>query len=111
MKMEKLPEEFKKKWLEALRSGEYKQGKDHLCLGVAGAICGLSKDEMDGLDILSLIDSGYARKVTVSKKATSLGYPEILLATGFECTANNIADMNDEGKSFSEIADYIEQNL
>lgn len=52
MQYKKLEPEFKQKWMEALKSGQYEQGKDYLytegrdgkpeycCLGVAEAICG-----------------------------------------------------------------------
>lgn len=61
-----LPTEIADKWLEALRSGNYKQGQERLvceipelgdneitlenasfcCLGVAGAVCGIPLNEM-----------------------------------------------------------------
>lgn len=49
----KLPKKFAKKWLKALRSGEYEQGRIELynknlnkycCLGVACIICGAKKE-------------------------------------------------------------------
>lgn len=59
MKYEKLPKGFKTKWLKALRSGEYKQGRRKLkkegakapvwcCLGVAGDICGVTNFKNEG---------------------------------------------------------------
>ena len=48
----KLPKAFKTKWIKALRSGKYKQGRLRLynpkedtycCLGVAGKICGVDR--------------------------------------------------------------------
>lgn len=51
----KLPADFKKKWVEALRSGEYKQGSNRLysyydnsycCLGVACRIAGYSEEDV-----------------------------------------------------------------
>lgn len=105
--MEKLPEEFKKKWLESLRSGEYKQGTDimyskysdgYCCLGVAGAICGASKEQMD---------RGYFDKDTDDD--IPVEYPDLLLNADLRST---LICMNDtDQKSFSEIADWIEENL
>lgn len=107
--MEKLPEDFKKKWLEALRSGEYKQGKKHLviannnnknkyycCLGVAGKICGLGDEHMKNFDFLT-------------ENFANCGIPEILIGEFGE--AAELAEMNDNGNTFEEIADYIEKEL
>ena len=53
--MEKLPKEFKKKWVAALRSGKYKQArgvlydeynKGYCCLGVSGKVCGYPDSEL-----------------------------------------------------------------
>lgn len=119
----KLPQEFKVKLIAALRSGEYKQGNrvmynpasDTLCcLAVAGVICGLQKESMSNVDIL-VIDKWWdstlnPTKVSASKEAKDLGYPIMLMGGGSDY-AQKLAEMNDGGKSFSEIADYIEANL
>lgn len=102
--MEKLPEYFKRKWVDALRSREYTQGRYQLydeafngycCLGVLGAVRGFTQSEMKG------------------KSNPDIGdiYPKVCdgLEEGFW---KALIHMNDSGgKSFSEIADYIEQNL
>lgn len=99
--MEKLPEDFKQKWVAALRSGEYKQGKTFLynehedcycVMGVAGLVLGISKSTMSG------------GCITTSDR----GFPQYL---SFSSDASEAIVMNDNGKSFSEIADYIEKNL
>lgn len=105
--MEKLPEDFKKKWLEALRSGEYKQGvgtlydkvtNAHCCIGVAcylhngvnANLCGfLPQSGVSGYSALpDAISGGFSNDVTAQ-----------------------LITMNDSGKSFAEIADWIEKNL
>ncbi len=110
----KLDPEFKAKWVAALRSGEYPQGKGCLknedgycCLGVAYKVAtGL---EPDGRTQISR-GIKHIRKV-----------PKILI-WGDKMTKekqdflNGLGEMNDGGyeegaKSFSEIADYIEANL
>lgn len=63
MKTFKLPKEFTEKWLVALKSKEYEQGRDKLvtqnpdilytndrycCLGVALRVCNVSTDDMGG---------------------------------------------------------------
>lgn len=101
----KLPEEFKKNWVAALRSGDYEQyrggsmcnrdGTKFCCLGVARIIFGVPKENVNG------------------RGCYNEGLPEILLgyADGGS-VAEKLVSMNDlDGKSFSEIADYIEENL
>jgi hypothetical protein len=84
--------ELKAKWVEALRSGDYKQTSHVLhdeqenaycCLGV---LCIVAKKELDGET-----------------------YPWLDKETG---DYSRFVTMNDEeGKSFGQIADYIEANL
>lgn len=100
----KLPEDFKAKWVAALRSGEYKQGKYLLhdegrfcCLGVACRVAGLD---------INLI--GYS-KYTNSMPYRSM--PSFFRYADPGSPAWGLAKMNDNGKTFSEIADYIEANL
>lgn len=111
--MEKLPEDFKKKWLEALRSGEYKQGTGFLyeanedrycCLGVACRVAG---------NPYPIIDCDFVEYPS----GKNLNIPPILVSIN-EVT-KTLSDMNDglnddysgSSKSFSEIADWIEKNL
>jgi len=91
--------EHTQQWLDALRSGEYEQGKNYLfnkgtycCLGVAGRIAGVDIGEYDG-----------------RWKA----YDEILDKMGMSRKeSGNITTMNDEdGLSFHEIANKIEEML
>lgn len=88
--------ELKTKWVEALRSGEFKQGMKrlrhggrHCCLGVLCEIMGepiRRGQEMPG----TRVDE----------------------AAGFDGNeADNIAAMNDEGQPFTDIADWIEAHL
>ncbi|UQD69243.1 hypothetical protein JEY40_24825 [Bradyrhizobium japonicum] len=84
---------LKAKWVEALRSGEYKQIPMELhdreggycCLGV---LCTVAQIDMDDTGpayrVLERITGGYAPLVTLN---------------------------DDKGKSFAEIADWIEANL
>ena len=81
--------EYTQKWLDALRSGEYEQGTEHLykdgkycCLGVA-------------LEVMNGFPTGYGDLTT--KLRTDLDERSALIK------------MNDQqGKSFPEIADAIE---
>lgn len=105
---EKLPQEFKDKWVAALRSGEYKQGTGVLynpdtdcycCLGVAAVLCQVPKDKIVGASII--------------RHELHFSIPQqIRGAAGEGCFVGDLTEMNDlEHKSFPEIADYIEQNL
>lgn len=110
----KLPKEFAEKWLKALRSGEYAQGQNKLCnsdseyccLGVAGAICGLSEEYMNDKD-----NTDYFYSDEVPEE-----YPEELIYN-YSCNSypSILAGLNDgsskpdknypEGTSFVEGAD------
>jgi hypothetical protein len=100
--MKKLPEDFKKRWIEALRSGEYNQQRSatirndrgYCCLGV-GAVC---------LDMDVPIDGGGREFTKIYNRFDEL--------FGDRQTKRILWNMNDnDGKSFSEIAQYIEENL
>lgn len=107
---------IKAKWLEALRSGRYAQAREVLrdendcfcCLGV----------------LADLIDSTqWSQSLADSEEAGKHCYPygvsmetmisgEIRNSVGLsEKTAIDLAGKNDDGESFSQIADYIEANL
>ena len=101
-----LPKEFAEKWIAALRSGEYKQGlfklyrdssKTFCCLGVACAV--------EGININNIIGELFIRK-GISEKI-----PKILCGDTLYGLPATLSDMNDTGKSFEEIADWIEQNV
>jgi hypothetical protein len=112
--MEKLPEDFKKKFTAALRSGEFKQGEGKLyepnndtycCMGVAGKICGYTN--------LQLANETYIGKFFLKPVA---GFPELLQYNSDGEIPIKLAKMNDgspdvEKRSFSEIADWIDENL
>jgi hypothetical protein len=96
---------YKTPWLVALRSGEYKQTRKFLknsvgfcCLGalcdVAGATWDKSSASVDGVR-----SSGLLSAPTLDKFGL----------TGDE--QHELAHMNDDGKTFAEIADHIEAKL
>ncbi len=109
--------ENRKKWVEALRSGKYEQGKYILakenlsgtysfcCLGVAAHILGEPEDLLsaystlrdlpDIMDAYGLIDDAGACYV---KNTEGEGYDGCL------------AELNDDGFTFEEIADIIESD-
>jgi len=94
--------EIKQKWIEALKSGEYKQTDGKLrqdnrfcCLGVLCDIIDPSKWDGEGYD-------GF------------LGVPPYKLLDSINLSEDKclvLARMNDEGAKFTRIANYIEENI
>lgn len=113
--------EIKQKWLEALRGGKYKQAKGVLhsatggfcCLGVLMDVMGsewsearISETSVDGRDrkIKCFMSSAYnARHTLPLSLRTEL---DIL-----QLDIDALTRMNDSGKKFTTIAEYIESHL
>lgn len=101
---------LKADWVKALRSGDFKQGQRALrrgetfcCLGV---LCDVMGAEWGGGDDVDLNP-----RINGELQAYYLA-PVALETTGMTfAQQERLYDMNDEGKPFSEIADYIEANL
>ncbi len=102
-------QDIKDKWIAALRSGKYQQGKYNLrkessfcCLGVLCDISGKMewKTDTTGSTIFSY------DKQKASLPESILGWADLR-----SYQQEPLVDRNDGGKSFSEIADYIEENL
>lgn len=123
-KQEKLPEDFKAKWLTALRSGTYQQGECSLahpdynddneflgmrycCLGVAGKVMGLPDDQLKWAGIIAdLREEKYLFPPVLQQPITCM------TPTGEKGNVvDRLTGMNDNGISFSKIADWIEENL
>lgn len=97
--------ELRTKWLTGLRSGEYEQGDGYLekdgrycCMGV---LCDVAKVPRDPDDYFIFSDGR-------SSNATIFGE---LRAQINGSRAETLAHMNDNGKSFAEIADWIETHI
>jgi hypothetical protein len=92
----------KDKWLEALRSGRYPQGK--CCLHKNGKFCclGVYAHAVCGFDPMSLL---YTASLSGSLEINDLG----------EDFGNSVqvelASMNDNGQDFESIANFIEANI
>ena len=107
--------QLKAKWIEALRSGDFKQGhaalfddvgeqKIFCCLGV---LC-----ETQGTQWGDIGDQGQLGSIQVRDIGRSFLSKEALDHFGLtEDQQVTLATMNDDGSDFSEIADYIESNL
>jgi hypothetical protein len=108
--MEKLPIEFKQKWVEALRSGEYEQGSDALykggkycCLGVACVVAGIPKETIEGESYISW----YAKDIPGVIRGDTQN--EIVRKLSFMNDGNEQEQVRKH--SFDEIADYIDHDL
>lgn len=108
-----MKKELKDKWIAALRSGEYKQGKARLktddggycCLGVLADICKLDLDhELSGNFYVSIGTEGYPEELQ-----GNFGLPRQLAAMndGVYDETNPVSKQH----SFLEIADWIENNI
>lgn len=105
-------QDIKREWVAKLRSGKYEQGKGRLrskgnqycCLGV---LCEIGvEDDMIGPPILADGEYSYNRNFAFLPNALVEEYG---LSTQDTIT---LMGMNDEqNMSFSQIAQYIEQNL
>lgn len=114
----RLPKKFKEKWISALRSGEFEQNTDgylqdeenrYCCLGVA---CKVANPKLN-IEGLCLIDIGNFE----GDKLKKVKVPSILKGSctsseeDFNPVVETLTTMNDNGKSFKVIANYIEKNL
>ena len=87
--------ELKAKWIAALRSGEYKQTSGDYYSPKTGGYCCLG--------VLSCVKEGREmREESCSTLKKDEGNAELVSA---------LISMNDSGKSFADIADFIEQNF
>lgn len=122
--------EIKAKWLDALRSGKYaqtngalKKGDSYCCLGV---LCDVyAKTRRNGSHFEKDVNAGWLfgrgereKFVTRDGCESHLYLPEPVAKwagipphTTTDSEQDDLANMNDEGKSFEEIADYIEKHL
>jgi hypothetical protein len=109
-----------REWVKALRSGTYTQGKELLrtsdggycCLGVLCELSALGQWEQDrygdGFSFAKLADKTERREdILPAWVAREFGFVN---ADGtVECDPWELAQMNDEGSTFEELADVIEK--
>lgn len=113
-------EEIKKKWVEALRSGKYKQGEGYLrsaddkfcCLGV---LCDIVSPEGWAKCLSGRYNHGVngitlPGKVSEATGVTSQGGIAVPVAYG-GTTCHFLIELNDAGATFEEIADVIEEQF
>lgn len=108
--------QVKQKWIKALRSGNYKQsigamydGKTntHCCLGVLSRLY-IKEHNISGKNLTSIIDDQLGNK----KAPSSYPNAKVLKWAGLHhYTCHTLANKNDHGVTFKEIAKYIEEKL
>lgn len=116
--------ELKEKWVKALRSREFKQGQGslkelvdveknkvvHCCLGVLHEISGgkWHRDKYDDPNQTGVFKTGGNSTTT----SASDSFLEGKYMNGLdEDTQKQLAEMNDNGKKFYQIANWIEKNI
>lgn len=111
----KMPAKLKAKWLKALRSGEYGQTKNALCDGKGNFCClgVLEHVAMNGA--VEYIDDEYKDYLDFPSKEF-WQYTGITGAVGRKVGkkwgfAQGLADLNDNGISFTKLADIIEKQV
>ena len=116
-----VPDELREKWVAALRSGEYKQGRKLLmsdfardrrycCLGVLCVVGGIDEGELYGLGLLS---SGIIKKLNLRFDFDFAVERDIDLAPGQSDRSitglQYASSLNDSyGFTFPQIADLVE---
>jgi len=102
--------QFRDRWVAALRSGKFEQGRYRLrssedkycCLGVACEVARIGGDYQRGWD--------YDVEWMYDGHVGTLSY-DVASALGIDGNhVEMLASMNDNGKSFGEIAAWIEEN-
>lgn len=114
----KLPPDFKIKWLEALRSGKFKHGKFRLynplddaycCLGVAGILAGLSKEDMKRAYGLCNLKNEISPRQYDETVGT---LPQIIVMSApGDLVVGTLTDLNDHQDSYDKVIAYIENEL
>jgi len=110
-----MDKKIKKLWVRALRSGKYKQGEDRLkrdgrycCLGVLCNVVGAKWRPIEA----ALVPYLDGKLVGNNSDPSQLIGASLLRRVGMKHeTQINLANMNDDGKSFKEISDYIDKRL
>lgn len=118
--MNKMNPEVKEKWLEALRSGEYKQGRtmlkqgqspDNLKYCCIGVLCELAaKDGVIDNSVKSSFDPIYSfneKECLIPDEVARWAGLKTLRTT----SGSTLYQLNDFGKSFSDISDVIEEDF
>lgn len=97
---------IKKKWIAALRSNKYKQGRNNLrttdnCYCGVGVLCDVVDSKLWRKASLFYLFSGRS-VILVDRLREQIKLPHE--------TMMKVVSMNDAGKTFAEIADFVESS-
>jgi len=109
---------LKRKWVAALRSGKYKQGSAALrairegqeewcCLGVLAQAAGCRWEKPGRFGNAYLLGKGGTNRVFLPQSVLA----RVGLPNSGPKGQGVLADLNDSGKTFQQIANWIEKNL
>jgi len=111
--------EWKDKWVAALRSGEYKQtreqlydGKGYCCLGVLCKITGKKffRDDYNHYYHYYVKDTQNGIREDIVLPTDVMNEVDMRTKNGAYRPGLLLVNLNDSGKTFSEIADVIEEH-
>ena len=112
--------DIKRQWVDALRSGDYRQGRQLLRFGdefcCLGVLSDLATKANVGIDVETLEDGTYRFDFFESLLPPSIRdwagldsrNPRVTVSDGHN---RALSDLNDEGITFAEIADLIDEHL
>lgn len=92
-----MDKKLKEKWVKALRSGKYPQGKNMLYDGMTGGYC-----------CLGVLHRCAGQSSEAIDRLTFGDAPELV---GDQDAVDELADMNDDGVPFEMIAGFIQETL
>lgn len=115
--MSNMDSELKQKWLDALRSGQYEQGRGTMrtednkfcCLGVLCDLLDPGEWEQGPFTNAYFFDG--MRDLPSTRVKKRVGLLGLLGPHDGVSPVSKLAGMNDSGYSFTQIADWIEENL
>ena len=118
-----MKEEIAQRWIQALRSGEYKQGKSFLRLGeeycCLGVLCSLAFEEDPSLGKWELVPDSSIHTASTTFDHTNIDLPvSVRRWAGLKERRGqfpkeedpSLTARNDRGDTFEEIAQVIEEN-
>jgi hypothetical protein len=115
-----MPEVLKKKWVSALRSGDYEQGRGFLhdggrfcCLGVLVEVAGESADDFHDTQLPSLeFAQRHGITGTGDPGHSTLNFDLCIKGDDFDdALVRRASEWNDDGYTFAQIADAIETDI
>lgn len=105
---------LKQRWIDALTSGEYKQANNYLCFNSGFCCLGVLCDLVDNSKWASDTMHRNEVKYDFGDEGSSTCFPEPMWLKNVGLSydiANELANMNDNGFSFAEIAKVIEEKV